>query len=293
MLIFLIFLIIRFIFILLGIAFFTLLERKILSLRQIRVGPNKLSFFGILQPVFDGLKLMIKELMIPQKTTKKIILFFPIIIFCFIFQLWLIIPQFFSSFNLKWNILGLLIILGIRIYSVLITGNISSSKFGLIGGIRAAAQNVRYEIMLIIILFSPILLLFSFNIYSTLFFNILNISILIFPIWWISCIAETNRAPFDLAEGERELIRGFNVEYGRTRFIFIFLREYGIILVFSIISRIVFFQKSFLLFIILFCLIIILRRSFPRIRYDILIKICWILFLPYSIFFLLLILLIK
>lgn len=281
-----------FVFILLGIAFFTLLERKILSLTQIRVGPNKVSFFGILQPVFDGIKLLIKEFVLLKNRSKMSLHFIPSLTFILIILIWTLISRKVYLDRIKWRLIILIIVFGLGVYAVLITGCISASKFGILGGMRAAAQRVRYEISLSFLLFPPLLLSTSFclnNINTTC-------SLLLFPLficWWISCIAECNRAPFDFAEGERELIRGFNLEYGRRSFVFIFLGEYGIILVLSFLSCILFFNSFLLFFLILFSNLIILRSSYPRFRYDMLIKLCWIQILPISIFFLILPTLIK
>ncbi len=291
MLLWIINIIIIIIFILIRIAFFTLLERKYLALTQSRVGPNKTSFLGVLQPIIDGIKLLFKENIRTSNSMFLLILFAPRLLFLFIILIWLVIPRSQFFINIKINIFIFLILLGLTVYSTLISGVISTSKFGIIGGIRASAQTISYEISLALLILSPCYIIRSPSISNNTWITILCFPIL--SIWWIRCIAECNRAPFDFAEGERELIRGFNLEYTRAPFVFIFLGEYGIILNLSFISRLLFFNKSIFIAIMLFSSIILLRSSYPRFRYDILIILCWIILLPLAIVFILIIILIK
>ncbi len=269
------------IFILMAIAFYTLIEQKILSLTQNRLGPNKFSFQGILQPLLDGVKLIFKENLKLIKIFIKKPLFFSIILFILIAQIWFLIPNKTNNITTIYRTLLILILLSIMSYSILIIGITTKSKFGRLGRIRASAQTIRYEIRLAFILLSPLILWTTLSIKRIKLW--LNPRILLFIFWWITCLAECNRAPFDFAEGERELIRGFNIEYSSRNFIFIFLAEYGIILVFSLITTSLYFNKRHLIFILLITSFLTIRRTYPRFRYDMLIKLCWTLILPLSI----------
>ena len=155
----------------------------------------------------------------------------------------------------------------------------ANSKFGFLGAIRNACQRVSYEISIRFQILRFILILFSITIKS-FFSSYINLNILLLSIWWIFCICECNRAPFDFAEGERELIRGFNVEYSSIGFIFIFLGEYGIIIRLSLITTFFFFLNNIFIYFILFLSLILFRTSYPRFRFDLLIQACWLIFLP-------------
>lgn len=264
--------------ILLSVAFFTLFERKILGLTQRRLGPNKVIFWGILQPVLDGLKLLTKELFFPQFSRIWGFIFAPVIYFVLILMLWL--NSSFFSFLLRSNfgVFFLLAALGGRVYTSLLTGVNSFSKFALIGGIRSSAQTVRYEICLAIFIFSFLVVWRSFS----LSFTGLGFWIF-FLFWFIIIISETNRAPFDFAEGERELIRGFNIEFGSSGFVFLFLGEYGIILFLSFFGFFIVGLSRFFITSLLSFLVVLIRRTLPRFRYDFLMGLSWFFLLPISI----------
>lgn len=259
---------------LLSVAFFTLMERKIIRLNQIRLGPNKLIIFGVLQPVIDGFKLFLKEINPPKKNN----LFFylrPVISFC----LRVVCLSIFLYPRLKYKNLFFLFILGISVYAFVLRGWSRYSKFGYLGGVRASSQTVSYEVRLALILICILIINSNTSFFKQEVYFIYFIILPAFILWFISLIAETNRAPFDFSEGERELISGFNVEYGSSGFILFFLREYSIIIFFSLITTYIFNFSNIIFFLLLF-LFISFRTSFPRFRYDFLIKFIWFSILP-------------
>ena len=247
-------------------------------MNQYRLGPNKILIGGLVQPVFDGFKLFLKIILNTKKN--NIIFFFrPIITFFIRILFW----NFFINISLKIKIFFVIFLLGVGIYSFVLRGWRRFSKFGYLGGIRASSQTVSYEISLAIIF---IRIIFNFKNFQFFFwgeiFIIFVLFFLIF-IWFISLLAETNRAPFDFSEGERELISGFNIEYGRSGFILFFLAEYSIIIFFSLI-RIFIFSLNISFFFLFLFFFISMRTSFPRFRYDFLIKIIWFKILPFVCF---------
>lgn len=269
--------------VLLRVAWYTLLERKFLSYSQWRVGPNKVSIVGIFQPIIDGLKLILKEYNFFFLSSAHKFFFFPIFLFVIIIFIWRLIYSNFSFFCFYNDILVFMLFLGVRIFFILTLRIFSNSKFALLGRIRAASQTISYEIRINFILLLPFIIFFRINFFSFKH-KFPGLEWIIFLFWWVSCVIECNRAPFDFAEGESELIRGFNVEYSSVGFVFIFLSEYGIMLFFSLLTTILFFF-NFIFFIFLFSMFIIIRSSYPRYRYDKIMYICWKVFLPFTIFF--------
>jgi len=211
-----------------GVAFFTLLERKFLRLTQNRLGPNKVLVKGILQPVLDGIKLFLKEGINYKTYLFEPFIIGPIIAFCSMLILWNTLPV--RSINFTFSGLILLTLVGVLVYSTLLSGWASYSKYAIIGSIRSCSQTISYEIRLALIFISILLLIKSLSLEGFLPTPLLLSPVIL--IWWVSSVAENNRAPFDFREGERELIRGFNVEYRRGGFVLLFLAEYGIILFF-------------------------------------------------------------
>jgi len=256
---------------------YTLSERKIQGQIQHRIGPNIVGPYGILQPIVDGLKLLIKEIIIPQKS--KIILFCisPLLSFILSLLLW-----FFTL--LLDSYLGLLIILaigGLELYGILLGGWSSQNKYTLIGSIRTTSQLISYELILSIIYFLLAFSIGSFRLYYFYILPFFNI-ILFFPIYLITLIvllAETNRAPFDEVEAESELVSGFMTEHSGIIFALYFLAEYSNMIFLSFLFSILFTSSLFFLPFHLFYYIWI-RASLPRIRYDHLIKLCWYYILP-------------
>ena len=286
-----------FIKVLVAIPFLTLLERKVLGYIQNRKGPNKVSYLGLLQPVRDGVKLILKELGTPKMA--KILLFWisPILSFLLMVLAWCVFPSYFRYYSFKLGSILFLCITSLQVYTLLGSGWGSKSKYALLGSIRGAAQTISYEVSLIFILFFPCRLEFSYNLYyfleKTYPYIIFLIPVSI--IWLISCLAETNRAPFDFAEGERELVSGFNVEYSALEFTFLFLAEYGKILLMRFLTRLLFFPSRKMQFIfygrVITFYFVWARGSLPRFRYDLLMDMAWKIFLPASlmVFFLILI----
>lgn len=279
------------IIILISVAFFTLFERKMLSYIHKRKGPNKASLLGLTQPFADAVKLFSKEIIYSRKTIYSVYIIRPIIIIIISLIIWIIFPLNFKTIDIKFSILFILCCFSVSVYPVIIGGWSSKSNYSLIGAIRGLSQSISYEIRLRIIMLTPIILcetlrLSHFIDYQRKF----NLIIWIFPVFliiYISRLAEVNRTPFDFIEGESELVSGFNVEYFGFRFAFIFLSEYSIIIWIRGLNVIIFIPNiNFIFFTLLLSYgIIWVRGSFPRIRYDELIFLCWKIFLPIRIIF--------
>lgn len=283
------------IFILIRVAFFTLLERKVLSYIQARKGPNKLGYIGILQPFSDGVKLFRKEILFPSNSNLILFFFIPLLNIFLRILIWILVPYLFTYLYINIGVLLFICISGLGVYTIILRSWSSNSHYSLLGSLRVIAQIISYEIRLSMILLSFLLIVNTFSLYE---FFLMQKKIFFFSfmlpvglIWLISCFAETNRTPFDFAEGESELVSGFNIEYSSVFFAYIFLAEYTSIIFICIITIILIFRRNFFspIFYIkrrLLCFIFIwVRGSLPRFRYDKLIYINWKIFLPISIFF--------
>lgn len=278
------------IFVIVSVAFLTLLERKVLGYIQIRKGPNKIGYFGILQPFCDAIKLFTKEQILPFLSNSIIYYFSPIFSLFLALFIWLCIPFLVKLYSFNLGVLFFFCCMSFGVYIVILAGWSSNSAYALLGSLRAIAQTISYEVALVLILLSVLFLIGRFNlVYFELFQKNLWFLILFFPIglmWIISSLAETNRTPFDFAEGESELVSGFNVEYGAGGFALIFLAEYARILFISILFSMLFLGSqvySFLFFFKLNCvafLFIWVRGALPRYRYDKLINMAWKSYLP-------------
>lgn len=275
----------------LAMAFFTLLERKVLGYSQLRKGPNKVSFIGFLQPFADAIKLFTKEVILLSKSNITTFFLAPIGSLFFNLILWRLFPFFSQPAFFKFNVLIFICVSGISVYFVIIAGWTSNSKYALLGRIRRLAQIISYEVRIIFIIISLCLLANSFSFVDfskvkSIFFMVL---LPIFLPWIISILAETNRAPFDLPEGEAELVSGFNVEYGGGLFAFIFIAEYSNVLIFRVITSLFFFSPLNLIIstLVISFSTLWIRATLPIIRYDQLMYIAWKCFLPISISFLL------
>jgi len=281
--------IIRVITILIRIAFITLVERKVLSYRQSRIGPNKVTIIGFVQPVMDGIKLLFKEILLIVKSNIILYIMSPILAIFIMLLLWLISPNKFWANNLATTFIFLLILIGLSVYTIIIIGWSSNRKYRIIGAVRSCAQSISYEIRLALIILSLARMTTRFRILSLTEYKIVSL-LIIFPglvVWLLTCLAECNRAPFDFAEGESELVSGFNVEFGRGPFALIFVAEYGIVLLFSMITGFMFFATYFWLgFVTIIIIILFIRAAYPRLRYDKLISLAWVKILPVSIFIL-------
>lgn len=275
-----------------GVAFLTLLERKVLGYIQIRKGPNKVGFLGIPQPFSDAIKLFTKEQTYPLMSNYLSYYFSPIFSLFLSLLIWLCIPYLVKLYSFNLGVLFFLCITRIGVYTVIIAGWSSNSNYALLGGLRAVAQTISYEVSLALIFLSIVFLIGNYNfLYFNIFQEYLWFLFLCFPlglVWFASSLAETNRTPFDFAEGESELVSGFNVEYRRGGFALIFLAEYASILFISMLFAVVFLGRdvySFFFFLklsFISFLFIWVRGTLPRFRYDKLIFLAWKRFLPFS-----------
>nr|YP_009400218.1 NADH dehydrogenase subunit 1 [Hippotragus leucophaeus]ARU77318.1 NADH dehydrogenase subunit 1 [Hippotragus leucophaeus]QQY85532.1 NADH dehydrogenase subunit 1 [Hippotragus leucophaeus]WPR17822.1 NADH dehydrogenase subunit 1 [Hippotragus leucophaeus]WPR17835.1 NADH dehydrogenase subunit 1 [Hippotragus leucophaeus]WPR17848.1 NADH dehydrogenase subunit 1 [Hippotragus leucophaeus] len=283
--------------ILLAVAFLTLVERKVLGYMQFRKGPNVVGPYGLLQPIADAIKLFTKEPLRPATSSISMFILAPILALSLALTMWIPLPMPYPLINMNLGVLFMLAMSSLAVYSILWSGWASNSKYALIGALRAVAQTISYEVTLAIILLSVLLMNGSFTL-STLIIT-QERTWLIFPawplamMWFISTLAETNRAPFDLTEGESELVSGFNVEYAAGPFALFFMAEYANIIMMNIFTTTLFlgafhnpympelytinFTIKSLLLTITFLWI---RASYPRFRYDQLMHLLWKNFLP-------------
>nr|QHI42795.1 NADH dehydrogenase subunit 1 [Nerophis ophidion] len=283
--------------ILLSVAFLTLIERKVLGYMQLRKGPNVVGPYGVFQPIADGIKLFIKEPIRPSSSSSALFIFTPILALTLALVLWAPMPMPYPVLDMNLTILFILAISSLAVYSILGSGWSSNSKYALIGALRAVAQTISYEVSLGLILLAFVILTGGFTLHM---FSATQEAIwLIMPswplaaMWYVSTLAETNRTPFDLTEGESELVSGFNVEYAGGPFALFFLAEYANILVMNTLSAILFlgtttipmtpYLTSSALMIkaaLLSMLFLWVRASYPRFRYDQLMHLTWKNFLP-------------
>nr|YP_010693853.1 NADH dehydrogenase subunit 1 [Tachina punctocincta]WCD42083.1 NADH dehydrogenase subunit 1 [Tachina punctocincta] len=285
------------IFVLVSVAFLTLLERKVLGYIQIRKGPNKVGIMGIPQPFCDAIKLFTKEQTYPLLSNYISYYFSPIFSLFLSLLVWMCMPMFIKMFSFNLGLLFFLCCTSLGVYTVMIAGWSSNSNYALLGGLRAVAQTISYEVSLALVLLSFIFLIDGYNMLMfykyQLFMWFLFLMFPMFLVWFSISLAETNRTPFDFAEGESELVSGFNVEYSSGGFALIFLAEYTSILFMSMLFCVMFLGSdlfSFLFYIKLMFIsfmFIWVRGTLPRFRYDKLMYLAWKSFLPFSLNFLL------
>nr|AMW68033.1 NADH dehydrogenase subunit 1 [Drepanepteryx phalaenoides] len=282
--------------VLVGVAFLTLLERKVLGYIQIRKGPNKVGFCGIPQPFSDAIKLFTKEQTYPIVSNYLIYYMSPILSLFLSLFIWLMFPYLSNLFNFNLGLIFFLCCTSMGVYTTMISGWSSNSNYALLGGLRAIAQTISYEVSMALLLLCFIILIGDFNLINFEFYQ-KNIWFLFltFPLmlmWLSSSLAETNRTPFDFAEGESELVSGFNVEYSSGGFALIFLAEYASILFMSMLFSVLFlgsgiFSLFFYMKLVLISFIFIwVRGTLPRYRYDKLMYLAWKSYLPVTLNFL-------
>ena len=289
---------------LLAVAYLTLAERKVMASMQRRKGPNVVGFFGILQPLADGLKLLIKEPVLPSSANTVVFLAAPVVTFLLALISWAVIP-FGEGMVLSDLDIGMLYIFAISslgVYGVIMAGWSSNSKYAFLGALRSTAQMVSYEVSLGLIIITVLMCVGSLNLSEiVLAQEEVWFAVPLFPLlllFFISCLAETNRAPFDLPEAEAELVAGYNVEYSSMGFALFFLGEYANMIMMSVLCVILFLggwlpPLSLTIFywipgsfwlgiktIFFLFLYIWVRAAFPRYRYDQLMRLGWKVFLP-------------
>nr|YP_112464.1 NADH dehydrogenase subunit 1 [Chlorurus sordidus]WNH18019.1 NADH dehydrogenase subunit 1 [Chlorurus spilurus]BAD52418.1 NADH dehydrogenase subunit 1 [Chlorurus sordidus] len=288
--------------VLLAVAFLTLVERKVLGYMQLRKGPNVVGPYGLLQPIADGVKLFIKEPVRPSTSSPILFIASPTLALTLALTLWAPMPLPYPLADLNLGVLFLLAISSLAVYSILGSGWASNSKYALIGALRAVAQTISYEVSLGLILLNIVIFAGGYTLHT---FNIVQEGAwLILPawplaaMWYISTLAETNRAPFDLTEGESELVSGFNVEYAGGPFAMFFLAEYANILLMNTLSAVLFLGALYIPTLpeltsvnlmtkaaLLSVLFLWVRASYPRFRYDQLMHLVWKNFLPLTLAF--------
>src|SRR6056300_975715 len=289
--------------VMISVAYLTYFERRVIGFMQGRIGPNRVGYFGLLQPIADAFKLMFKEIISPTKSNNFLFLLAPILTIAPAFAAWAVIP-FDAELVLSDINAGLLYVLAmtsIAVYGVIIAGWASNSKYAFLGSLRSAAQIVSYEIAMGFTLVGVLMCANSLNLGDIV--NGQQGGLLqwyiwplfpLFIIYFISAVAETNRAPFDVAEGESEIVAGFHVEYSGMAFAVFFLAEYANMILVSMLAALMFlggwlspvsFIPDGILWLFLkvgFCLFFFLwfRATFPRYRYDQIMRLGWKVFIP-------------
>nr|ALK60826.1 NADH dehydrogenase subunit 1 [Portunus sanguinolentus] len=284
--------------VLVAVAFVTLLERKILGYIQIRKGPNKVGYMGLLQPFSDAVKLFTKEQTMPIMSNFIVYYLCPVFSLFLSLLVWSVMPYDVGLVSFNMSILFFFCCLGMGVYSVMVAGWASNCKYSLLGSLRSVAQTISYEVSLALILLSFIMLLGGFSLelfvkyQSHSWFMLMSLPLSM--VWFASCLAETNRTPFDFAEGESELVSGFNTEYSSGGFALIFMAEYSSILFMSVLFVIIFMGSSpcsvsfYLKSMLIAFVFVWVRGTLPRLRYDKLMYLAWKSFLPVSINYLIL-----
>nr|YP_010409999.1 NADH dehydrogenase subunit 1 [Ateles marginatus]URH15378.1 NADH dehydrogenase subunit 1 [Ateles marginatus] len=282
---------------LIAMAFLTLMERKMLGYMQFRKGPNIVGPYGVLQPIADAMKLFTKEPLLPTTSASTLYMTAPALALSIALLMWSPLPMPHPLINFNLGLLFMLATSSLAVYSILWSGWASNSNYALIGALRAVAQTISYEVTLAIILLSTLLMSGSFNLQSLI--TTQEHSWLLLPswpmamMWFISTLAETNRAPFDLTEGESELVSGFNIEYAAGSFALFFMAEYMNIIMMNALTTTIFLAMPYNMAsselytmnfmtktLLLTTLFLWIRTAYPRFRYDQLMHLLWKKFLP-------------
>ncbi len=291
-----------------AVAYLTLAERKVIGYMQIRIGPNRVGYYGLLQPLADGIKLLFKEIIVPSGSDKFLFILAPIMALAPSLAAWAVIPfgEGAALADVNAGLLYLLAMTSLGVYGIIIAGWASNSKYAFLGAVRSAAQIVSYEIAMGFALVCVLMASQSMNLSEIVrgqqgSFGLLNWYVLpLFPmflVYLISGVAETNRAPFDMAEGESEIVAGFHVEYSGMAFALFFLAEYANMILIAFLTSIMFLggwlsplpflPDSFIWLLgkVSFILLLFLwfRATFPRYRYDQLMRLGWKVFIPLTI----------
>ena len=289
-----------------AVAYLTLAERKVIGYMQVRIGPNRVGYFGLLQPIADGLKLLFKEIILPTASNKTLFLLGPVLAIAPAFAAWAVVPFDMNMVlaNVDAGLLYILAMTSVAVYGVIIAGWASNSKYAFLGALRSAAQIVSYEIAMGFALVGVLMCANSLNLGKIVmgqaggFWHWYFLPLFpLFIVYFISAVAETNRAPFDVAEGESEIVAGFHVEYSGMAFAVFFLAEYANMILVSMLAALMFLggwlspvpfipdsflwllaKVGFLLFFFLW-----FRATFPRYRYDQIMRLGWKVFIPITI----------
>lgn len=297
------------------VAYMTYAERKIIGFMQLRIGPNRVGFYGLLQPIADALKLLFKEIIFPDKASLYLYILAPMLAILPAIAVWAVIPfsENLYATNIDVSLLFVLAIGSIGVYGIILAGWASNSKYALLGAMRSAALLVSYELVIGFVVITVIMIAGSANLHkivlaqqgSILHWYWLPLLPMVI-IFFISALVETNRAPFDVVEGESEIVGGTHVEYSGMSFAIFFLAEYANMILMSVLIVLLFFggwlspfagvpilenifsfipsivwlllKMVFFLFLFLWC-----RATFPRFRYDQIMRLCWKIFLPFTI----------
>ena len=290
------------------IAYLTYFERKVIGFMQLRKGPNVVGPFGLFQPFADGIKLLTKETIVPSNSNKFLFILSPIITFTLALVAWAVIPidNGIVLSNINVGIMYIVAVSSLSVYGIIMAGWASNSRYAFLGSLRSAAQMISYEVSIGLIIINILITVGSLNLTEIVLAQ-KNVWYFLphfpmFIVFFISTLAETNRAPFDLPEAEAELVAGYNVEYSSLSFGLFFLGEYGNMILMSSMTTILFLggwlppvdneifnqipgfiwfflKVSFLLFLFLW-----IRATLPRFRYDQLMRLGWKVFLPLSLF---------
>jgi NADH-quinone oxidoreductase subunit H len=295
---------------LIAVAYLTYAERKVLAAMQLRKGPNVVGPFGLLQPFADALKMIMKETIIPAGSNRLLFLMAPMLTFSLAMIAWAVIPvnEGWAIADINVGILYLFAISSLGVYGIIIAGWASNSKYAFLGAMRSAAQMVSYEVSMGFVMVSVLLCVGSLNLTDiVLAQHKVWFCLPLFPmfiVFFISCLAETNRSPFDLPEGESEIVAGFFVEYSAMAFALFFLGEYANMILMSAMTTILFlggwlapfgvapftWVSGVIWFVLKICLCLFVflwvRATFPRYRYDQLMRLGWKVFLPLSLLWL-------